>query len=210
VSYTYIKHVAFSCIIIIGINLFISKLLLFPTIKKPDRHLVMGNYSDAMKPDKFTGVNFKRWQIRAQLWHSAMGVFWVVSNPPALPLGSQKEIQEFTLATTFFVGCVLSVLYDQMCDVYMNINSVVELWEALEHKVSASNVGHKLYAMEQYHDFRMVDGRSVVEEAHEFQLLVRKLEQHEHVLPNKFVAGGIIVKLPSSWMSFEITLKHKI
>jgi hypothetical protein len=26
----------------------------------------MGNYSDTMKLDKFTGVNFKRWQTKAQ------------------------------------------------------------------------------------------------------------------------------------------------
>ena len=53
----------------------------------------MAGFFDAMKPEKFTGVNFKRWQTRAQLWLSAMGVFWVVSNPPALPLGSEKEVQ---------------------------------------------------------------------------------------------------------------------
>jgi hypothetical protein len=47
-----------------------------------------------MKPDKFTGVNFKRCQMGAQLWLSAMGVFWVVSNPSALPLESEKEVQE--------------------------------------------------------------------------------------------------------------------
>ena len=95
---------------IVGINLFITKLLFIPTIQKLYRLLVMAGFSDAMKPEKFTGVNFKRWQTRAQLWLSAMGVFWVVSNPPALPLGSEKEVQEFTAATTIFVGCVLSVL----------------------------------------------------------------------------------------------------
>jgi hypothetical protein len=30
----------------------------------------MGKYFDAIKLDKFTGVNFKRWQTRAQLWLS--------------------------------------------------------------------------------------------------------------------------------------------
>ena len=91
----------------------------------------------------------------------------------------------------------------------MNIKSVAELWEALEHKFSTSDVGHELYVMEQYHDFRMVDNRSIVEQAHEFQLIVRELEQLRHVLPDKFVAGGIIAKLPSTWRNFAIALKHK-
>jgi len=166
-------------------------------------------YSDAMKPEKFTSVNFKRWQTRAQLWRTAMGVFWVVDNPPALPLGSEKELQEFTVATMIFVGCVLSVLSHQLCDVYMNIKSAAELWETLEHKFGAADAGHKLYVMEKYHDFKIVKNRSVVRQAHEFQLIVRELEQPGHVLADKFVAGGIIAKLPPSWRNFAITLKYK-
>lgn len=60
VSYAYTTHDVVP-LIIIGIVLFVTKLLLFPIIQKSDKHLVMGNYSNAMKPDKFTSVNFKRW-----------------------------------------------------------------------------------------------------------------------------------------------------
>jgi hypothetical protein len=97
----------------------------------------MDNSSTATKPNKFTSVNFKRWQTSSQMWLSTMSVFWVVSNPPTLPLRFEKEVQEFTMVTMVFIGCVLSVLSNQLCDVYMNINSVSELWEALEHKFSA-------------------------------------------------------------------------
>jgi hypothetical protein len=57
---------------------------------------------------------------------------------------------------------------------------------------SASDIGCELYVMEQYHDFRMVDDYSTTEQAHEFQHIVRELEQHEHVLRDKFVVGGIM------------------
>jgi transcription elongation factor GreA-like protein len=115
------------------------------------------------------------------------------------------------MVTTIFVGWILSVLSDQLCDVYMNIKSAAELWEALEHKFSASDAGRKLYVMERYHDFVMVDNRSIVEQAHEFQLIVREFEQLGHVLPDKFVVGGIIIaKLPSTWKNFATAQKHKI
>jgi transcription elongation factor GreA-like protein len=127
----------------------------------------------------------------------AMGVFWVVSNPPALPLRFEKEVQEFTTAMTIFIECLLSVLFDQLCDVYMNIKSATELWEALEHKFGATDAGHELYVMEKYHDFKMVENRSVMKQAHEFQLIVRELEQLGHALPDKFVAGGIICQVAS-------------
>jgi len=48
-----------------------------------------------------------------------------------------------------------------------------------------------------------------VEQAREFQLIVRELEQLGHVLPDKFVAGGMIAKLPPSWINFATALKHK-
>lgn len=80
-----------------------------------------------------------------------------MSNPPALPLEYEKEVQEFTVATMVFIGCILSVLSYQHCDVYTNIKSAAELWEALKHKLSASDAGHELYVMEHYHDFKIVD-----------------------------------------------------
>jgi hypothetical protein len=55
----------------------------------------------------------------------------------------------------------------------------------------------------------MVENRSVVEQAHEFQSLAKELELFPCHLPNKFVAGGIIAKLPPSWKDFATSLKHK-
>ncbi|KAK1683927.1 hypothetical protein QYE76_044775 [Lolium multiflorum] len=45
--------------------------------------------------------------------------------------------------------------------------------------------------------------------AHEIQSLAKELEQFKCTLPDKFVAGGIIAKLPPSWRNFATSLKHK-
>src|SRR5436190_2414457 len=63
--------------------------------------------------------------------------------------------------------------------------------------------------MEQFHDYRMIDDRSVVEQAHGIQSLAKELENFPCVLPDKFVAGCIIAKLPHSWKDFATSLKHK-
>src|SRR5438105_12566221 len=55
----------------------------------------------------------------------------------------------------------------------------------------------------------MVDDRFVVEQAHEIRSLAKKLENFPCVLPDKFVAGCIIAKLPHSWKDFTTSLKHK-
>jgi hypothetical protein len=83
------------------------------------------------------------------------------------------------------------------------------MWDALEARYGVSDAGSELYVMEQFHDYRMVEGRPVVEQAHEIQALVKELELFECVLPDKFVAGCIIAKLPQSWTDFATSLKHK-
>ncbi|KAK1645792.1 hypothetical protein QYE76_063597 [Lolium multiflorum] len=50
---------------------------------------------------------------------------------------------------------------------------------------------------------------TTVEQAHEIQCIAKELELLKCALPDKFVAGCIIAKLPPSWKNFATTLKHK-
>ena len=84
------------------------------------------------------------------------------------------------------------------------------MWDALEAKFGASDAGSELYVMEQFYDYKMIDERSVVQQAHEIPSLAKELEYFKCVLPDKFVAGGIIAKLPPSWNNFATSLKHEI
>ncbi|KAK1660536.1 hypothetical protein QYE76_048695 [Lolium multiflorum] len=87
--------------------------------------------------------------------------------------------------------------------------SMVKSWDALNAKFGATDAGSELYIMESFHDIRMVNNRSVVEQAHEIQCIAKELELLKCALPDKFVAGCIIAKLPPSWRNFATTLKHK-
>jgi hypothetical protein len=72
-----------------------------------------------------------------------------------------------------------------------------------------SDAGSELYVMEQFHDYRMVDDRSVVEQTHEIQILAKEFKIFGCVLSDKFVAGCIITELPQAWIDFATFLKHK-
>jgi hypothetical protein len=63
--------------------------------------------------------------------------------------------------------------------------------------------------MESFHDYKMADNCSIVKKAHEIQCNIKELNLLKIVLPDQFVASGIIAKLPSSWSNFAISLKHK-
>jgi hypothetical protein len=55
-----------------------------------------------------------------------------------------------------------------------------------------------LYIIEQYHDYQMVDGKSMVTQAHEIQCMVKELRLLKIAVPDEFVVGGIIAKLHPS------------
>ena len=78
----------------------------------------------------------------------------------------------------------------------------------LEAKYRVSGAGSELYVIEQFHDYRMVDGRFMVEQAHEVQTPAKELENFGYVLSDKSVVGCIIAKRPQSWTDFS-TLKDK-
>jgi hypothetical protein len=120
-----------------------------------------------------------------------------------------EEEQAFMAADNLFRGAVISVLVENLVDFYLTATSGKELWDALKTKYGVSNAGSELYAMEQFCDYKMVDDRSVVEQAYEIQSLAKELECFKCVLPDKFVAGGIIAKLPPTWMDFATSLKYK-
>ena len=80
----------------------------------------------------------------------------------------------------------------------MSFDNGKDMWAALEAKFGASDADSELYVMEQFYDYKMTDERSVVQQAHEIQSLAKEVEYFKCVLPDKFVAGGIIAKLPPS------------
>jgi hypothetical protein len=93
--------------------------------------------------------------------------------------------------------------------VYLHNKTSKELWDVLKNNYGSSNAGTEVYIIEQYNDYKMVDGKSVVEQAHEIQCMVKELELLKIIVPDEFVAGGIIAKLPPSLRDFATTLKHK-
>jgi hypothetical protein len=64
------------------------------------------------------------------------------------------------------------------------------LWDALKANYGGTDASAELYIMEQYHDYKMTDEKSVVEQAHEIQCMAKELEHLKINLPDKFVAGA--------------------
>ncbi|KAK1650120.1 hypothetical protein QYE76_067925 [Lolium multiflorum] len=153
-------------------------------------------------------MHYKRWRTKAVLWFTNIGCFSATDARPEGPLSAEEQ-EKFEKVDAMFKAALFSILGDNIVDPYMAFDHGKDVWDALEAKFGVSDAGTELYVMEQYYNYRMTDERSVVEHAHEIQSLAKELEQFKCTLPDKFVAGGIIAKLPPSWRNFATSLKHK-
>jgi hypothetical protein len=137
-----------------------------------------------------------------------MNVFHVSKGKPEGGLTREEE-KKYDEANIIFTGAVLSVFVNCLVDANMQHTDGKELWDALTTKYGASDAGSDLYIMESFHDYKMADNRSIVEQAHEIQCIAMELDHLKIVLPDRFVDGCIIAKLPSTWRNFATSLKHK-
>jgi hypothetical protein len=72
----------------------------------------------------------------------SMNVWWVIN--PALPL-TEEQNRAFELDNSTYLDCILSLLSDQLCDIYMKYDVAHEVWEALDRKYAESDAGRELY-----------------------------------------------------------------
>jgi hypothetical protein len=132
----------------------------------------------------------------------------VSEGKPEGELTPEKE-KEYLEVNTFFCGAVVGVHAETLQDTYLCYKTVKEMWDTLNTKYGGSNAGTELYIIKPHHDYQMVDGKSVVTPANEIQYMVKELGLLKIVVPDEFVAGGIIAKLATSWRDFSIALIHK-
>jgi hypothetical protein len=193
--------------LIYGIKM-IWKMPIFLTVQKPNvRHFSVRGFAAVLKLDPFDGKNFLICKAKMKLWLTAMSCYHVAEGKPVnLP---PEDEAKFKAEDNLFREAVISALDIKFQKSYIILPTGKELWDALVGKFGVTDTCSELYLMEQLYDYKMVENRSVVEQAHEFQALAKELELFPCPLPDKFVAGGIIAKLSPSWKDFATSLKHK-
>jgi hypothetical protein len=175
--------------------------------------------SDAIKPEVFDGTGFKRWQTRMRLWLMELGLFWVLTEEPTVVPGDDvpNEVERARLAALrtrwekangSALARILAVLSNRLFDVYVSYKEAIKVWTELNAKYAESDNDNESFLVASYLNFRMGDGRSVVEQIHELQLIAWDLSQFECVIPQSFQVNSILAKLPTSWRDFVTTRRH--
>ena len=103
---------------------------------------------------------------------------------------------------------ILNALDDTLYDVYSSFKTARELWESLDKKYKSEMASSKKFVIGKFLNFKMNDGKSVVKQVEELQIIVHELDDEGMKLNENFLVGSIIEKLPPSWKDFKIYLKH--
>uniref|UniRef100_A0A2N9IVS8 Uncharacterized protein n=1 Tax=Fagus sylvatica TaxID=28930 RepID=A0A2N9IVS8_FAGSY len=171
---------------------------------------------DFVKLDKFDGSNFIRWQDKMKFLLTALKIFYVLdlNLQPILdptPQDTEQLKQQRIKREEDELVCkghILNTLSDRLYDLFTTMTSPKEIWKALETKYKMEKQGTDKFIIQKYFDFKMMDNVSVLDQMHELQILVHKLNDLSIKIPELFQVGAIITKLPPSWNNYRKKLLH--
>ncbi|KAJ9547547.1 hypothetical protein OSB04_020090 [Centaurea solstitialis] len=112
-------------------------------------------------------------------------------------------------AEALCLGHIKNTLSDRLFDLYSPITDPKELWKAREQKYKTHEEGTNKYLVFKYLEFQMVDDKPIMEQVHELQVLINKLNALSIPLVELFQIGAIIAKLPPSWKDFSKRMMHR-
>ena len=173
-----------------------------------------------VKLDRFDGTNFNRWKDKMMFLLSVLNLAYVLDpNTTQIPNAAEdaskeekekvsqlkKKHDEDTFACR---GHILNTLSDRLYDLYMSIQSPLEIWKSLEEKYNNERQGTDKFIMLKYFEFSMVDDVPIMDQVHELQILVSRLRDLQVVIPETLQVGAIISKLPSTWNDYRKKLLH--
>ncbi|XP_019251306.1 PREDICTED: uncharacterized protein LOC109230240 [Nicotiana attenuata] len=106
-------------------------------------------------------------------------------------------------------GYILSALEDDLYNVYSAVNTLKELWDALEKKYKTEDACLKKFVVAMFLDYKMIDSETVGTQVQELQLIFHDLIDEGMVVHEAFQVAAMVEKLPPSWRDFKNYLKHK-
>lgn len=167
------------------------------------------------KPEKFNGVDFKRWQQKMFYLTTLNLTKFLYEDAPALKENESNRqvvatVEAWKHADFLCKNYILNGLDNALYNVYSPIKSAKELWDSLDKKYKAKDAGMKKYIVGRFLEYKMVDSKSVMSQVQELQLILHDIHAEDGLsISDAFQVAAIIEKLPPSWKDFRNYLKHK-
>ncbi|XP_075494915.1 uncharacterized protein LOC142532524 [Primulina tabacum] len=167
------------------------------------------------KPEKFTGVDFKRLQQKMLFYLTMLNLARFLSeDAPKLKEGegdveSVSAVEAWNHFDFLCRNYVLNGLADSLYNVFCEKKTAKVLWESLNRKYKTEDSGAKKFLVGRFLDFKMVNSKPVISQAQELQVIFHEIHGEGMTLSESFQVAAIVEKLPPAWKDFKNYLKHK-
>ena len=171
--------------------------------------------SPGEKPEKFSGLNFKRWQQKMLFYLTTLNLARFLTEEAPKLKEDERDIQVISVVDAWkhsdFLcrNYVMHALTDSLYNVYTDKKTAKELWESLDRKYKTEDAGAKKFVVGRFLDYKMVDSKIVVSQVQELQVILHEIHAEGMMLSETFQVAAIIEKLPPAWKDFKNYLKHK-
>ena len=136
-------------------------------VTTPVAHVLV-SVSHGEKPEKFNGLNFKRWQQKMLFYLTTLNLArFLIEDAPKVE-DDETNVQVIQAADAWkhsdFLcrNYVMNSLTDSLYNVYSAKKTAKELWESLDRKYKTEDAGAKKFLVGRFLDYKMVDSKSVV------------------------------------------------
>ena len=139
---------------------------------------------DLVRLDRFDGTNFTRWQDKVSFLLTTLKISYILeSTLEPLPATTDKDTDEVKAQrkkredhNLLCRGHILNSLSDRLYDLYTDTKDVKEIWNHLEKKFKAEEEGTNKFLISQYFVLKFLDGKPLLPQIHELQVIVNKLK----------------------------------
>ncbi|XP_060186650.1 uncharacterized protein LOC132616057 [Lycium barbarum] len=165
------------------------------------------------KHEKFSGIDFKRWQQKMFFYLTTLSLQKVITEevpvlPEKTPDNERFIVTEAWNHSDFLCkNYILNGLDDGLYNIYSGCKTSKELWNALDKKYKTGDARLKKFVVAKFLDFKMVDNKSVMSQVQELQVITHDLLAEGMVVNGAFQVAAFIEKLSPLWKDFKKLLK---
>ncbi|GJW10507.1 hypothetical protein Tco_1576334 [Tanacetum coccineum] len=109
-------------------------------------------------------------------------VYYVLEGPP-IGMMTEEEQRKHEQDETLYRGYILSTLTDRLYDLYTPMTSAREIWNSLKEKYTTEKEGTDKFITFRFFEFSMEDNVSILDQVHEFLILVSKFKNLNIEIP---------------------------
>jgi len=107
-----------------------------------------------------------------------------------------KQVDDWIHANKVCRHTLLSVLSNDLLDVYASYKNAKDIWDSLILKYTVEDIVRQRFVIAKYYRWEMIEGKDIKIQINEYHKLIEDIKTKSIKLPDEFVSELLIEKLP--------------